>query len=33
MQACGLDLEGHPELRTTEFYTSHEALLLVSRKQ
>src|SRR5512136_1887660 len=28
MQACGLDLEGHPELRTTEFYTSHEALLL-----
>src|ERR1700751_6077513 len=29
MQACGLDLESHPELRTTEFYTSHEALLLV----
>ena len=28
MQACGLDLERHPELRTTEFYTSHEALLL-----
>jgi 3-deoxy-7-phosphoheptulonate synthase len=28
MQACGLDLEGQPELRTTEFYTSHEALLL-----
>jgi 3-deoxy-7-phosphoheptulonate synthase len=28
MQACGLDLEGHPELRATEFYTSHEALLL-----
>jgi 3-deoxy-7-phosphoheptulonate synthase len=28
MQACGLDLEGHPELRTTDFYTSHEALLL-----
>src|SRR3954454_25234516 len=28
MQACGLDLESHPELRTTEFYTSHEALLL-----
>src|SRR3954463_211567 len=27
MQACGLDLERHPELRTTEFYTSHEALL------
>jgi 3-deoxy-7-phosphoheptulonate synthase len=28
MQACGLDLSNHPELRTTEFYTSHEALLL-----
>ncbi|EJW12601.1 2-keto-3-deoxy-D-arabino-heptulosonate-7-phosphate synthase II [Rhodovulum sp. PH10] len=28
MQACGLDLERHPELRTTELYTSHEALLL-----
>src|SRR5215813_10989584 len=28
MQAIGLDLEGHPELRTTEMYTSHEALLL-----
>jgi len=28
MQACGLDLESHPELRTTDFYTSHEALLL-----
>jgi len=28
MQACGLDLESHPELRTAEFYTSHEALLL-----
>src|SRR6195256_1464906 len=28
MQACGLDLESHPELRSTEFYTSHEALLL-----
>jgi 3-deoxy-7-phosphoheptulonate synthase len=28
MQACGLDLEKHPELRTTDFYTSHEALLL-----
>jgi 3-deoxy-7-phosphoheptulonate synthase len=28
MQACGLDLEGHPELKATEFYTSHEALLL-----
>jgi len=28
MQACGLNLESHPELRTTDFYTSHEALLL-----
>src|SRR5205085_2149368 len=28
MQACGLDLESHPELKTTHFYTSHEALLL-----
>ena len=28
MQACGLDLESHPELHTTDFYTSHEALLL-----
>jgi 3-deoxy-7-phosphoheptulonate synthase len=28
MQACGLDLSSHPELRTTDFYTSHEALLL-----
>jgi 3-deoxy-7-phosphoheptulonate synthase len=28
MRACGLDPEAHPELRTTSFYTSHEALLL-----
>src|SRR5438105_4900214 len=28
MRACGLNLESHPELRTTDFYTSHEALLL-----
>src|SRR6266852_2733935 len=28
MQACGLDLERHPELKTTDFYTCHEALLL-----
>ena len=28
MQACGLDLEDHPELRSTDVYTSHEALLL-----
>ena len=28
MQACGLDLASHPELRATDFYTSHEALLL-----
>src|ERR1700682_5594858 len=28
MQACGLDLESHPELKATDVYTSHEALLL-----
>ncbi|MCC7346106.1 MAG: 3-deoxy-7-phosphoheptulonate synthase class II, partial [Variibacter sp.] len=28
MRACGLDPDKHPELRTTEFYISHEALLL-----
>ncbi len=28
MRAIGLDAENHPELRTTDFYTSHEALLL-----
>jgi 3-deoxy-7-phosphoheptulonate synthase len=28
MRACGLDPDTHPELRTTDFYTSHEALLL-----
>ncbi|HEX2216645.1 MAG TPA: 3-deoxy-7-phosphoheptulonate synthase class II [Xanthobacteraceae bacterium] len=28
MRACGLDPDSHPELRTTEFYISHEALLL-----
>ena len=28
MRAIGLDPEAHPELRTTDFYTSHEALLL-----
>jgi len=28
MQACGLDLESHPELKATDIYTSHEALLL-----
>ncbi len=28
MRACGLNLENHPELRATELYTSHEALLL-----
>jgi 3-deoxy-7-phosphoheptulonate synthase len=27
MRACGIDPK-HPELRTTDFYTSHEALLL-----
>ncbi|MFC5067872.1 class II 3-deoxy-7-phosphoheptulonate synthase [Flaviflagellibacter deserti] len=28
MRACGIDPEAHPELRTTDLYTSHEALLL-----
>lgn len=28
MRACGIDPEHHPELRSTEFFTSHEALLL-----
>jgi 3-deoxy-7-phosphoheptulonate synthase len=28
MRACGLDPDSHPELRTTDFYVSHEALLL-----
>jgi 3-deoxy-7-phosphoheptulonate synthase len=28
MRAIGIDPEIHPEMRTTEFYTSHEALLL-----
>jgi 3-deoxy-7-phosphoheptulonate synthase len=28
MQACGIDPESHPEMRTTDFFTSHEALLL-----
>jgi 3-deoxy-7-phosphoheptulonate synthase len=28
MRAIGLDPEHHPELRQTDFYTSHEALLL-----
>jgi 3-deoxy-7-phosphoheptulonate synthase len=28
MRACGLDPEHHPALRTVDFYTSHEALLL-----
>ncbi|WP_036255714.1 class II 3-deoxy-7-phosphoheptulonate synthase [Methylocapsa acidiphila] len=28
MRAIGLDPESHPELRKTDFYTSHEALLL-----
>jgi 3-deoxy-7-phosphoheptulonate synthase len=28
MRACGLDLESQTELRTTDIYTSHEALLL-----
>src|ERR1700693_1949719 len=32
MRACGLDLESHPELRATDIYTSHEALLLGSEQ-
>src|ERR1700680_4235883 len=28
MRACGINPESHPEMRTTDFYTSHEALLL-----
>src|SRR5215203_4595336 len=28
MQACGIDPHSHPEMRVTDFYTSHEALLL-----
>ncbi|HEY1978758.1 MAG TPA: 3-deoxy-7-phosphoheptulonate synthase, partial [Xanthobacteraceae bacterium] len=28
MRACGIDPEIHPEMRTTSFFTSHEALLL-----
>ena len=28
MRAIGLDPESHPEMRSTDFYTSHEALLL-----
>jgi 3-deoxy-7-phosphoheptulonate synthase len=28
MRAIGIDPEIHPEMRTTDFYTSHEALLL-----
>ena len=28
MRACGIDPQSHPEMRTTDFFTSHEALLL-----
>jgi 3-deoxy-7-phosphoheptulonate synthase len=28
VRACGIDPESHPEMRTTDFFTSHEALLL-----
>ena len=31
MAACGLDSETTPQIRETEFYTSHEALFLVLR--
>ena len=28
MEACGVDISDHPRLKTADFYTSHEALLL-----
>ncbi|MFG1423805.1 class II 3-deoxy-7-phosphoheptulonate synthase [Roseixanthobacter liquoris] len=28
MRACGIDPQSHPEMRTTDIFTSHEALLL-----
>ena len=28
MEACGIDIEDQPQLKTADFYTSHEALLL-----
>ena len=28
MEACGIDIEDQPQLKTASFYTSHEALLL-----
>ncbi len=28
MEACGVDIEDQPQLKTASFYTSHEALLL-----
>ncbi|MBH5322149.1 class II 3-deoxy-7-phosphoheptulonate synthase [Aurantiacibacter sediminis] len=28
MEACGIDIEDQPQLKTSSFYTSHEALLL-----
>jgi len=28
MEACGVDIEDQPQLKTSSFYTSHEALLL-----
>ena len=28
MRACGIDLEGSPQLHEVDFYTSHEALIL-----
>ena len=28
LEACGVDLENHPQLKAASFYTSHEALLL-----
>ncbi len=33
MRAIGINPETHPEVRTTDFYTSHEALLLATRRR
>jgi 3-deoxy-7-phosphoheptulonate synthase len=32
MEACGITPDSTPQLRTTDFYTSHEALLLVTEQ-
>ncbi len=33
MRACGINADTAPQLRTTDFFTSHEALLLVSSRR